>query len=389
MDPFGVPRGEDAAWKSGMRGFVDGQLDDSTGLTHLGAREYDPKLGKFISVDPLVDIKDPQTLNAYAYSNSNPATFSDPDGLMLKGENHGQALPPKERAPRPPAAKSGTNSDNSNVDRRVTHPVEADVQEKVTRHAEAVREVKEELKTVLKDLTKIVADELGITDALDCFKNGDISSCVATGVTVLTSFAGGVAGKLLSKYAAPWKWKRAAELVGNLKGIAEKGVTAIKKLLSLGKCNSFVPGTKVVLVNGSSKAIESVVVGDKVKAAVSSSGLVSAQPVVATIVGNGSKALVKVESIGCCDRRVRRKVDWVCNCYRRPSLLFTSGASMGSRNRSPDRRPTQIGGCECQAPGHVDRAIRCHSTRTRPDSCIAPHLLCCRGRGVGARAQLR
>jgi RHS repeat-associated protein len=62
MDPFGVPRGEDANWKSDMRGFVDGQLDDSTGLTHLGAREYDPKLGKFISVDPLVDIKDPQTL---------------------------------------------------------------------------------------------------------------------------------------------------------------------------------------------------------------------------------------------------------------------------------------------------------------------------------------
>jgi RHS repeat-associated protein len=51
MDPFGVRRGEDASWKSDARGFVDGKLDDSTGLTHLGAREYEPQLGKFISVD--------------------------------------------------------------------------------------------------------------------------------------------------------------------------------------------------------------------------------------------------------------------------------------------------------------------------------------------------
>jgi RHS repeat-associated protein len=294
MDPFGVPRGEDAAWKSDQRGFVDGKLDDSTGLTHLGAREYDPKLGKFISVDPLVDIKDPQTLNAYAYSNSNPATFSDPDGLMLKGENHGQALPPEERAPRPPAVKSGTNSDNSNVDRRVTHPVEADVQEKVTRHAEAVRKVKEELKTVLKDLTKIVADELGITDALDCFKNGDISSCVSTGVNVLTSFAGGVAGKMLAKYGAPWKWKKAAELVGNLKGIAERGVTAIKKLLDLG-CNSFVPGTKVLLADGSSKPIEEIATGDAVLSTDVSSGQKSSKAVAATIIGQGPKELIELD----------------------------------------------------------------------------------------------
>jgi RHS repeat-associated protein len=295
MDPFGVPRGEDAAWKSDQRGFVDGKLDDSTGLTHLGAREYDPKLGKFISVDPLVDIKDPQTLNAYAYSNSNPATFSDPTGLMRMPEHYGSPIDPPTPPGPPPADGSGDN--NSDVDPQVTDPAEAGIQEEVTRHARAVEEVKEELRHVLKDLTKIVADELGITDALDCFKNGDISSCVATGVTVLTSFAGGVAGKLLSKYAAPWKWKKAAELVGNLKGIAERGVTAVKKLLSFGGgCNSFVPGTSVLMANGTGKAIDKLQVGDKVQSADPQTGKKTIEPVVATIIGQGAKTLVTIST---------------------------------------------------------------------------------------------
>nr|WP_260463723.1 RHS repeat-associated core domain-containing protein [Streptomyces sp. TRM72054] len=54
-------------------------------MIHLGAREYDPTLGRFISVDPLIDIDDPQQMNAYAYANNRPVTASDPDGLMIYG----------------------------------------------------------------------------------------------------------------------------------------------------------------------------------------------------------------------------------------------------------------------------------------------------------------
>jgi RHS repeat-associated protein len=79
--PFGEPRGPAPAWPND-KGFVGG-TNDNTGLTHLGAREYDPGLGQFISVDPMIDQNDPQQLNPYAYSNSNPATFSDPDGLCF------------------------------------------------------------------------------------------------------------------------------------------------------------------------------------------------------------------------------------------------------------------------------------------------------------------
>ncbi|MGW8748412.1 RHS repeat domain-containing protein [Streptomyces sp. NPDC055794] len=80
--PFGQLRSEQSETMPGTRGFVSG-TEEPTGLTHLGAREYDPTLGTFISVDPLIDIDDPLQMNAYAYANSRPITASDPDGRML------------------------------------------------------------------------------------------------------------------------------------------------------------------------------------------------------------------------------------------------------------------------------------------------------------------
>ena len=58
-------------------------FEDPTGLTHLGAREYDLAIGRFVSVDPIIDVNDPQQINGYAYANSSPVTLSDPDGLLV------------------------------------------------------------------------------------------------------------------------------------------------------------------------------------------------------------------------------------------------------------------------------------------------------------------
>ncbi|MGW4379730.1 polymorphic toxin-type HINT domain-containing protein [Kitasatospora sp. NPDC004531] len=80
--PFGATRGTAPTTWAGTRGFLGG-TDEPTGLTHLGARDYDPTIGRFTSVDPIIVTTDPQSLAGYTYSNNNPLTFSDPSGLML------------------------------------------------------------------------------------------------------------------------------------------------------------------------------------------------------------------------------------------------------------------------------------------------------------------
>ncbi|MFC0627326.1 RHS repeat-associated core domain-containing protein [Kribbella deserti] len=86
ITPYGEARGAvPAAWPS-QRDFVGGTKDSSTGLVHLGAREYDPTTGRFISVDPVVDPADPQQLNAYAYANNSPVSSVDADGKRYRTE---------------------------------------------------------------------------------------------------------------------------------------------------------------------------------------------------------------------------------------------------------------------------------------------------------------
>ncbi|MEW2518773.1 RHS repeat-associated core domain-containing protein [Actinacidiphila alni] len=86
-DPFGNPRGTqpaDGQWP-GNQGFVGGTTDKTTGLTHLGARDYDPIAGRFISADPELVLTDFQQMNGYGYANNNPVTLSDPTGLRPLG----------------------------------------------------------------------------------------------------------------------------------------------------------------------------------------------------------------------------------------------------------------------------------------------------------------
>ncbi|MGW4563632.1 RHS repeat-associated core domain-containing protein [Streptomyces sp. NPDC004561] len=82
--PFGEARSTGGDLPAGLdRGFLGKAEDDSTSLSLLGARMYDPATGHFLSPDPLVSPGEPQSLNAYAYSADNPVSYSDPSGLRL------------------------------------------------------------------------------------------------------------------------------------------------------------------------------------------------------------------------------------------------------------------------------------------------------------------
>ncbi|WTO67646.1 RHS repeat-associated core domain-containing protein [Streptomyces sp. NBC_00209] len=83
--PFGESRGATpSAWPDD-KGFLGKPSDVDTGLTHVGAREYDPASGRFLSVDPVLAPEDHESLNGYAYANNTPVTLSDPTGLRPDG----------------------------------------------------------------------------------------------------------------------------------------------------------------------------------------------------------------------------------------------------------------------------------------------------------------
>lgn len=71
-------------------GFTGKELDEETGLYYYGARYYDPVIGRFISLDPLVlgesekplnsVLANPQALNGYSYVLNNPLRYVDEEG---------------------------------------------------------------------------------------------------------------------------------------------------------------------------------------------------------------------------------------------------------------------------------------------------------------------
>ena len=76
--PYGQPIGPGAPNEPGYTGKFE---EPDLGIQNFGARWYDPRLGRFLAIDPAgFDPQNPQSFNRYAYANNNPYRFVDPDG---------------------------------------------------------------------------------------------------------------------------------------------------------------------------------------------------------------------------------------------------------------------------------------------------------------------
>jgi RHS repeat-associated protein len=71
-------------------GYAGGLLDDATGLTRFGARDYDPVTGRWTAKDPIGFASGRS--NLYEYVSSDPINSSDPSGLVDWGQVTGGAL---------------------------------------------------------------------------------------------------------------------------------------------------------------------------------------------------------------------------------------------------------------------------------------------------------
>jgi RHS repeat-associated protein len=77
--PYGDPFGEQGAFASPF-GFT-GEPYDENGVLHLRARYYDPRMARFLNMDP-----SRQEENPYAYVAGNPVMNMDPGGLILESD---------------------------------------------------------------------------------------------------------------------------------------------------------------------------------------------------------------------------------------------------------------------------------------------------------------
>jgi RHS repeat-associated protein len=93
--PFGEEIGTDKGGRDTAAGYVNSdttrqkftskERDNESGLDYFGARYYSSAQGRFTGVDPenyqaRLTPSDPQSWNAYAYTNNNPLRRVDPDG---------------------------------------------------------------------------------------------------------------------------------------------------------------------------------------------------------------------------------------------------------------------------------------------------------------------
>ena len=112
--------------------------DQDAGLLHVGARYYDPLVGRFISADNyLGEIMNPQSLNRYAYCENDPVNYVDLAGLARVDLRQAIAL-----------AQAIANKDVEAVGtiiETITDPKTAKMIEQVMR--EAIKDLPQKMKT--------------------------------------------------------------------------------------------------------------------------------------------------------------------------------------------------------------------------------------------------
>ncbi|MFJ4830486.1 polymorphic toxin-type HINT domain-containing protein [Streptomyces sp. NPDC088747] len=251
--PYGEVRGTKPTVWPNKRSYLGVGIDDAaTGLTHIGAREYDQSTGRFLSADPIIDIADPLQINGYSYAKNSPISTSDPDGLRPisdceRGCSTGDGDTYRDWLS--PSADGGWSYNYENA--HYVYDVEGDLHSVIRT---GNRRPTLGTKTVLKEYKlgpqKMVFKALATlflpdpTDWQKCLSGDGVASCVIAGTDL--------------------PFAKALKLVPD--SVVKKGVEAAEEWLAklIKGCKCFLAGTDVLMAHGETKDIEDVKVGDEV-----------------------------------------------------------------------------------------------------------------------------
>ncbi|MFJ9710558.1 polymorphic toxin-type HINT domain-containing protein [Streptomyces sp. NPDC101234] len=311
-EPFGGTRGTEPGNWPGTKGFVGGTTDKATGLTHLGAREYDPATGRFLSVDPVFTATDPQQMHGYTYADNNPLTYSDPAGTEIGSRPNSCQYDVKycskhEQEEVGYDPKTGTSDyHRGNIYKRAharqkawtadNTPVTNDI-DKLQNYWASMMDgefTDDFWDNPVYESKKAGAACYGREGCRQAYlyvlHNGDDAD-VATAKEIAATYC---------IYNAKQCADEAREVA---RGKVIEGMVNDALLAYIGgaagaerprPCNSFVPGTAVLMADGTTKPIEDVKTGDKVLATDPKTGRTEVKTVTAEILGRGLKHLVRI-----------------------------------------------------------------------------------------------
>lgn len=251
--PYGDVRGaKPTAWPN-KRSYLGTGIDDAaTGLTHIGAREYDQGSGRFLSADPIIDIADPLQMNGYSYARNSPISTSDPDGLKPvmpcdRGCSEGDDVY-RDWVTQNPDGTWSYHYENS----RYNYDSQGNVHSVVKRGSEHRGFGKTIVYTPYDFSQQKLVWNVAVTFVLP--DPSDWMSCLS-----------GESKKSCAVAATDLPWLKALKLVPD--SVIKKGADAVSDWLSKVKgCKCFLAGTDVLMADGETKDIEDVKVGDEVLA---------------------------------------------------------------------------------------------------------------------------
>ncbi|ARQ71957.1 hypothetical protein CAG99_26785 [Streptomyces marincola] len=166
----------------------------------------------------------------------------------------------------------------------------------VQEYREALAQANADVIDFVIDLgAEVLLEVVGVNDLRRCFGDGDIESCLWSLVDVASLIV--AVGKLPDVSRAIVRV--ATEVPGFFSAVdrAKERVEQLRRVVEAARwapCNSFLPGTGVVLADGGVRDIEDVRVGDLVLATDPDTGRTVAKPVTREITGDGEKNLVDI-----------------------------------------------------------------------------------------------